>query len=311
LSVVAATIEHMIDTQVSPQTLDPSTLLTLSADNVDETEALQAIEAIIQAQAMLDAVRLTFVNRYATLHGDHKFAQKALADRQKVSTAQAGSDISLAYALTTRLPHTFDNLAEGAMNYTKATQIARATAVLALEKTLEIDAALYPVACEKTPRQLSELLRHLIGQAAPEAAADRAKKHKPGHRISLGRKVEKSWLHVFMASDDVRAIERRLNLIAECLLQTGDERTLNELRADTVRDLLLGRFPSEAIKQVYLEPGATAPENIPEQRRSSGALPTETVRELGRWFRAAWSGEPLEDNNAPGPGAGPDKTQGA
>lgn len=309
--MVAATVEHMIDTQGSPQRPDPSTLLTMSADNADETEALQAIEAITQFQARLDAVRLKFVHRYATLHGDHKSAQKTLVDRQKVSTAQAGSDISLAYALTTRLPQTFAKLAEGDMNYGKATQVARATADLTLEKTLEIDAALYPAACEKTPHQLSELLRNLIGLAVPEAAADRAKKRKPGRRISVGRKVEKSWLHVFMASDDVLAIERRLNLIAECILQTGDERTLNELRADTIRDLLLGRFPSEAIKQVYLEPGAATPENIPEQRRNSGALPTETVRELGRWFRAAWSGEPLQDNNAPSSGAGPDKTRGA
>jgi hypothetical protein len=309
LSVVTAIVEHVIDTQRYPQRLDPSALLTMSADNADETEALQAIEAITQVQAMFDAVRLRFINRYATLHGDHKSAQKALVNRQKVSTAQATSDISLAYTLTTRLPETFAQLAEGAMNYDKATQVARATADLAPEKTLEIDTTIYPSACEMNPRQLSELLRNLIGRADPATVADRTKKPKPGRRISIGRNAEMSWLQVFMAAEDVLAIEQRLNLITEGMCRAGDERSPNELRADTVRDLLLGTFQSEAISGLYRESGAANTENVPEQRRGPGPMPTDTVRELAQWLRGIWAGE-LPDST-PSSTTGPEKFQGA
>jgi hypothetical protein len=288
----------MIDTQRSSPRPDPSTLLTLAADNADEAEALSTIEAFAQAQAMLDAARLKFVNRYVTVRGDHNSAQNILASKRKISTAKAGNDISLAYALTTRLPETFARLAEGQMNYDKARQVARATTDLTSEKTLEIDAALYPSACEMTPCQLSELLRSLIGRIDPHAVADRAKKRKPGRRISLGRNVEMSWLHVFMASDDVLAIDQRLNLIAQRILQTGDERTLNQLRADTARDLLLGKLAGNAITHLYLASGATSLEDVPEQRRRRGPISGYKVRRLGRRFKALWSGDPRNDGSS-------------
>jgi hypothetical protein len=278
----------MIDIQGSSQTPDLSALLTLSAENADETEALQAIEAITEAQAMFDAVRLRFVNRYATLRGDHKSTQKALVAKQKVSTAQAGSDISLAYALTRRLPRTLDRITKGEMNYGKATQIARATTNLTADKTREIDAALYPSACDKTPRQLSELLRTLIGQVAPEVAAARTRKRAPVRRLPIRRKEEKSWLPVFLASDDVAAIERRLDRIAGRILEIGDERTPDDIRADTIRDLLLGQSPNEVTKQLYLNLDNATPGGIPEQRSDSAALRADPIRYVNWRFEEGW-----------------------
>ena len=287
LSVVRASVERMIDTHESPRKPDLSALLALSAENTDETESLQAIEAITEAQAMFDAVRLRFVNRYATLRGDPKATQKALVVKQKVSTAQAASDISLAYALTRRLPLTLERMAKGEMNYGKATQVARATADLPADKTHEIEAALYPSACEKTPRQLSELLRTLIGPVAPKVTP-RPKKRAPARRVPVKRKEEMSWLPVFLATDDVVAIERRLTQIVAHILKTGDNRAPDDIRADAIRDLLLGQFPREATWELYLDSGETIAGTVPEQRSDSAALRVDPIRNIGWRFEGTW-----------------------
>jgi len=239
----------MIDTTRSHNP-DLSTLLTLSAADFGEAEALRVIETVSQTQAMLDAVRLNFIHRYATLHDDDLSARNELAYAEKVSVAKAGNDLALAYTLVTRLPETFTHLAAGMMNHHKTTQVARATGVLTDDDARAVDIALYPRACDKTPRQLSQLLRTLIPKINPQHTTPGAKKRAPGRRIYVGHNTEMSWLHIFMASADVAVIDRRLAAISDRLRDEGDYRTDTELRAEVARDLLLAEYPDIATAPV-------------------------------------------------------------
>jgi hypothetical protein len=233
------------------------------------------------------------------LHDDDASAKSLLACNEKVSIAKAGSDLALARNLATRLPMTYSMLSAGKLSYDRAAQIARATTVLSHEKSLAVDAALHPLACEKTPRQLRALLRTVISKLDPRGAADRAEKRKAGRRVSVEHDGdEMSWLHALVASEDALAIEQRLDSIARSIRNDGDERTLSQLRADALRDLLLGKFSSKVITHVYVACNATTLlglDDLPGQLRGYGPVSAEKVRELGWQLNALWSGVLVDD----------------
>jgi hypothetical protein len=171
------------------------------------------------------------------------------------------------------------------MNYDRATQIARATTVLTPGKSLEVDAALYPLACEKTPRQLGEYLRKIIARVDPRGAADRAEKRKADRRVAIEHdQDEMSWLHAYLSSEDALAIDERLDLIARSIKREGSEsHTMNQLRADAMRDLLLGKFSSKVTTHVYVACNATTLlglDDLPGHLRGYGPVSAKKVREI-------------------------------
>jgi hypothetical protein len=191
-------------------------------------------------------------------------------------------------------------LADGTMNYDRASQISRATTVLSPEKSREVDNALYPLACEKTPRQLGQFLRKLIAKIDPRGAADRAEKRKADRRVAVEHdQDEMSWLHAYLSSEDALAIDERLDRIARSAKRDGaEERTMNQLRADAMRDLLLGKFSSDVTTHVYVACNVTTLlglDDLPGTLRGYGPISAEKVRELGWRLKALWSGVLIND----------------
>jgi hypothetical protein len=269
-------------------------------EDLDEAHALLIIQAASEAQARLESVRLRVINRYAVLHDEDSSAKSLLACTEKISIAKAGKDLALARNLATRLPMTYNMLSEGKLNHDRAAQIARATAVLSHEKSLAVDTALHPVASGKIPRQLQTLLRTVISTVDPRGTADRAEKRKAGRRVSVEHVGgEMSWMHAFVASEDALAIEQRLDAIARSIRFGGDGRTLNQLRADALRDLLLGKFSSKVVTHVYVACNVTTLlglDDLPGQLRGYGPVSAEKVRELAWQLKASWSGVLVDDN---------------
>lgn len=232
---------------------DVNILLTAPVDDLDQDEVLKLIQAIGQAQAVLDAVRLRALDRFSRLSGDDASARRLLASVEKISPAKAGIDLALARDLSSRLPSVFAALAAGLLRGDRVVQVARATRALSPAHCREVDQALLPSACEKTPSQLSHLLRVLIAQADPAGAARQADKRKAERRVSVGRgSGGMSWLRALLTADDTIAVYARLDAVAHDVRDSGDRRTLDQLRADTVRDLLLGKMSSRVITHVYV-----------------------------------------------------------
>jgi hypothetical protein len=272
----------------------------MADDDLDEASALLIIRAAAEAQARIEAVRMRVINRYSQLHAEDSSAKSLLACNEKISVAKAGRDLALARDLATRLPKTYGMLSEGKLNHDRAAQIARATSVLSREKSLAVDSALHPVASGKIPRQLRTLLRTVISTVDPAGTADRSEKRKAGRRVSVEHTGdEMSWMHALVAAEDALAIERRLDSIARSVRAGGDKRTLNQLRADALRDLLLGRFSSKVVTHVYVACNATTLlglDDLPGQLRGYGPVSAEKVRELAWQLKASWSGVLVDDN---------------
>jgi hypothetical protein len=298
VSVTFGSFERMIETESrrpSPAGWDFSALITLTEGEPDEAATLSLIHRASQAQAQLEAVRMRMLHRYSRLHGDDRTARDELACVERVSTAKAGNDLRLAAALATRLPQTAAALAAGSVNYDQVSRIARATRVLSAEHAHAVDAAVFPLAVEKTARQLGEFLRWIIAKIDPRGAADRARKRRAGRRVAVEHDHdEMSWVHAYLSSEDALAIEERLDLIARSVKGAGgEERTIGQLRADAMRDLLLGKFSSKVVTHVYVACNATTLlglDDLPGNLRGYGPISAEKVRELGYRLKALWSG---------------------
>lgn len=276
-----------------PPGFDITTLLSVAVEKLDRAEALEFVGRFHRAQAMLDAARLLLLERLRVLSADDASARHLVADVEKASLAKAGNDLALARMLVTRLPQTLAALEAGSLSRDRAAQIARATVVLSQAHCLEVDAELFPLACEKTPSQLAYLLRTLIARIDQVGAAERAAARRASLRpgAGLGGSV---WLRGLMSAEDAVAVHRRLDAIAHELRRGGDRRPLSRVRVDVVRGLLLGALPGLGGTQVSVAVNTTAApvsqsSRPPVHENDPGAVRRRGTRGVRLPSRLPWS----------------------
>jgi hypothetical protein len=258
LSVTIGSFERVIDNRRPEAASDPkppgfdiTTLLSVPVEKLDRAEVLEVAARFHRAQAMLDAARLRLLERLRLLCGDDASARHLLADVEKATVAKAGNDLVLARVLVSRLPQTLAALEAGLLSRDRAAQIARATVALSQAHCLEVDAELFPGACEKTPSQLAYLLRTVIARVDPVGAAKRAAAKQASRGAGVGVTLAGSaWLRGLMSADDALAVHQRLDAIAHEVRRGGDRRPVGRVRVDVVRGLLLGAMPGLGGTQV-------------------------------------------------------------
>ncbi len=285
-----------------PPDWDINELLDIEADACNATESLQLACAISQVQSMLEAARLRALNRFAEQRPDDPAAgvPDTVACETKTTIAKAGRDLALAHALIHRLPGTMAALAEGRLDPARAAQIERATAVLSPEKASEVEKWIYPDAPEKTPRQLYDAVRWAVLKLDPDGAEERCRARKTERRTAVKHREDgMSWFHAFLPAEDVLAMDHRVDAIARELRGADEPRTMNQLRADVLRDLVLGKNANTVTTTVYVTMNATTLlglDNLPGELRGYGPLPAERLRELAFDLKATWSGVLVDDH---------------
>lgn len=273
--------EHVIDQRrpeaescPKPPGLDINVLLSMVVEELDREGAAEAVGAVQRAQAMLDAFRLRLFERVQLVCTDDESATALVAGIEKVSASRAAGQLALARDLRIRLPRAFAALEAGSLGFDRVAQMARATCALPLEQCLEVDTALLPSACEKTSSQLAHLLRKEVAKADPAAAARLSERRKAERQVSAGRSAGgMSWLHVLLDTEDTLAVYTRVDAMAQDVRCAGDSRTMNQLRADAVRDLLLGKNAGRGVTHVYTQ--AAGGRRVSEQAADSGEVPLQ------------------------------------
>ncbi|SDZ12617.1 protein of unknown function [Amycolatopsis xylanica] len=274
-------------------------LLTLNPETLSTAESLEAVNAINRSQARLEAVRLNVIFSLCEAIGDTEAAIDHLAAEQKISTAMAGNDVALAYSLQTRLPRTRAALAAGLLSVRRAAQIDRASWVLSAAMARELDDIIHPLACDKTPRQLGELLRRTKLKIDPEGAAARHAKAREKRRVSVQNDEDgMATLHWRDTADAVGAVSDRVDTIARDLKRAKDPRSMSRLRADVFRDLLLGKFSSKTVAHVYVAGNASTIlglDDLPGSLRGYGPITASQLREIAFSLQATWTGVLVDD----------------
>lgn len=199
--------------------------------------------------------------------------------------------LTLALDVTERLPRLYPAMAAGHIDRAKAEVIARETQVCAdVETARAVVDQVLPKAAHLTTGEIRRKVRRLVLAADPDAAAARQQRAVAERRV------------VAQPTDDGAAtisviglpVERaatawaRVNAIAWAAKRDGDERSLHQLRADTVLALLLGEIDPAVRGTVELTvPLATLMglAEEPGHLRGWGPVVADAARQLGEALR--------------------------
>ena len=155
----------------------------------------------------------------------------------------ASAHLALAQDIVQRLPMVYDALLAGDIDLPKARVITDSVVSLDPATAGKIATSILPAAPTLTTGQLRARLSKLVIAVDPDAAAVRHRMRLTGRRVVLQADHDScaSLCAFDLSAADAVAASNRLNQLAHAAKRAGDTRTIDQLRADTFLDLLLGR----------------------------------------------------------------------
>ncbi len=154
----------------------------------------------------------------------------------------ADAELGLAIDLRDRLPQVADLYRQGVLDRRRVRVLVQGTAHLDVELARQVAARVLPQAAEWTTGQLAYRLRQLCIEIDPEAAAARYAAAVEERRVVAGMNPQGAmdiWAFDLPAARAAQAMDR-LDALARRLRSRGESRTMDQLRADVLLDLLCG-----------------------------------------------------------------------
>ncbi|NNF09663.1 MAG: DUF222 domain-containing protein [Acidimicrobiia bacterium] len=155
---------------------------------------------------------------------------------------RADDQLHLALRLRRRLPAVWAALSAGRIDVARARVLVDDTEHLSIGLAQQVIADILPDATGLTTGQLRARLRRLCIQVDPAEATDRYRAAISERRV-ITQPTPEGTAHLFaydLPPDQVTAVTDRINRLARTLRQAGEQRSMDQLRADVFIDLLLG-----------------------------------------------------------------------
>jgi hypothetical protein len=225
--------------------VDRSTL-----DGRDVVSLLQARSRQLahdQAELLADLVEVAYcpvVGPQLRCEQPEEFADFEVACALTWTQHAAGKQLSFAYDLLTRLPAVHQAMRAGHLDYPKAWIFVEVTKVVDADEARRVADLVLPDAPELTTGEIARKLRKLITTVDPDAAAKRAARSREGRRVQSGPDNQgTAYVNAFgLPLDQTAAAMERVDSFARAARNAGDQRTLEQLRADIFLELLNGTY---------------------------------------------------------------------
>jgi hypothetical protein len=187
-----------------------------------------------------------------------EYAAAEIRAALRLTRRSADAELSFALDLQRRLPQVFESLDSGNIDVRRAKVFDRYTVDLPIATARTIVEAVLPDAPNLTTGQLAARLERLRMEVQPDEAQQRYE-----HAVSERRVVMEPTpsgtanLYAFdLPPDRASALMKRLNRAARSLRSDGDERSMDQLRADVFLDLGTGgtaESPSEGSVDISVD----------------------------------------------------------
>ena len=164
----------------------------------------------------------------------------------------ADTEVGIALELHTRLPRVHDMLASGDLDLRRARVLLDGTSHLDDAAARRVIDQIAGDATRYTTGQLRTRLRRLCIETEPDNAARRYEDAVEERRVVIepNDTGTANYLGMDLPPDRVTAAAQRINRIARTLHHNGEERTIDQLRADVYLDLLCGTKHNTATRGV-------------------------------------------------------------
>jgi Domain of unknown function (DUF222) len=171
-----------------------------------------------------------------------EFASAEIGAALTLTPGCADRELSLAYHLTERLPGTQAALLAGGISLGKAKEIADETSVLSDDLARQAEQFILAHASESTRQQIVRRLRAKVIRLDPDGAEQRRKEAQRDRKVRFGpdgtgtATISGTSLPIAQ----VAAAKSFVKTLAKAIHDAGDERTLGQVEADVMLDLLQG-----------------------------------------------------------------------
>lgn len=264
-----------------------------------------------QAELLADIVEVahcppgTFTSPVEQLEGLSRYPDDEIRAALCWTRRAAGEQLTLALDVVERLPGVYAAVRAGHIDIPRARVFCDVLSVLPDEVARDAAARVLPVADGLTTGQLRIRLQRLVITIDPDAARQRRDKSVTDRRLDQGLLPEgTAYLGgTNLPAERAASASARIDAIARAARRGGDERTLDQLRADTFLDLLQGVNTALTMSTGTTASEAAAPARPAEFCRD-GATAASTTTVAGRQQQAtdqaAGDGTP-SGSTIPGP----------
>jgi hypothetical protein len=164
----------------------------------------------------------------------------------RLTRRAADSELDLAFSLRQRLPALWDRLASGEIDVRRAKVVVYGTDHLTIAQAREVTHRALEEAARLTTGQLGALVRRLCLEVDPDHAAERFRATVSERRMTV-QATPDGTAHLMalnLPPDRAAAAADHVNRLARALKTKDEPRTIDQLRADVVCDLLVGKETS-------------------------------------------------------------------
>lgn len=262
-------------------------------DRIDLIEVLERLKgACAGAQARLSSDYAT--SRTAELRSQGVSVARAtrgigaeLALARRESPSRGRLHLRLARTLVGEMPATYAALCAGRITEYAAGLVVRATAELHSADRAAVDARLDPQSGTRSDAQLEAAARALTYELDPHTFVRRARKAAGDRRVTVRPAPNvMSYVTALLPVEEGVACYAALKQASDALRASGDERTSQQIAADTFVERLTGRSPAEGvdveIQLVMTDRSLFADAATPARVPGFGPLPADLARDLAR-----------------------------
>ncbi|MBK8867777.1 MAG: DUF222 domain-containing protein [Actinomycetales bacterium] len=300
-------------------------LLDGVGDDIDDRERIRLIEVMESAKAALCAAQARVS---VAFDASQREAQRAagvpaakvgagvaeqIALARHESPTHGSRHLGLAKALVHELPHTMAAMTAGELSEWRATLIAQATAVLTMDDRAEVDRRLAGRVQGLSDRQVRAAALAAAYELDPRSIVDRAAYAVKQRRVTMRPAPDTmAYLTALLPAAQAVAVFAALHAAAGSARASGDERSADQVKADTLVERVTGQATASAVPievgLVMSDATLLSADQSPAMLLGYGPIPAPIARSLaaGRVLKSvgdavAGSTDPAQHPALPSP----------
>ena len=256
---------------------------------VARLQSIERTRSKMEARQLSDIAELV-----STSPGISRDVAQEVALALSITPHAAERMVSLAVALTTRLPHTLAAMKAGMLDGYKASKIADVTGSLSDDLVALADERLSQRLAGKDPTQLRRAAHHVVATVDPDGYAKRVARRREERSLQLVQQGEgMATLIADLPAEIATSIYARIDRDARRLRHAGATDTLDQLRADLFAKLCLrdGTGTGNVRAEVFVYVAATTLlelDDEPAEMTGHGFIPAWLARQIATGPNTTW-----------------------
>ncbi|MPY76907.1 MAG: DUF222 domain-containing protein [Actinophytocola sp.] len=225
---------------------DALTLDDADLDALTDAETLAALDSLRKLRARAGALEARLLARFARLRDDAPGTEDEIAYTLRITRHQAADRLTQAHQLRHRHPVLLAAMHDGHVEPYPASRVLDLTVHLDDDTARRVDARLAGHLAGKNPTEIRRTARRAVHTVDPDGLTDRARRARTGRKVELlPGEDSMSRLTAQLPAEAAQAAYASIDTEARRLRHRGEQRSLDQLRADILTDRLLHPTTSE------------------------------------------------------------------